>query len=77
MDLGSPREILTAECGFLVNSLDEAVAAVAEVGRVDRHACRQRAGDFSVERMVEGYLRVYEQVLSGSWLPEAVPMERP
>ncbi len=67
MDLGSPREILTAGTGFLVKSVDEAVEAVRHVREVDRRACRRRARDFSVERMVDGYVRVYEQVLNGTW----------
>ena len=64
MDLGSPREILTEDSGFLVHSVDEAVEAVRRVSEIDRRACRRRAEDFSVDRMVEDYIRVYDAVIS-------------
>ena len=43
---------------------DEAVAAIARVGEIDRAACRAHVAErFSVERMAEGYVGVYERVL--------------
>jgi glycosyltransferase involved in cell wall biosynthesis len=52
--------------GFLVPGVDEAVAAVARAATIDRAACRAAAtARFSAERMVDDYLRVYEDVLAG------------
>jgi len=66
MDLGSPREILgDGISGFLVSSVEEAVAAVRRVPTLDRAACRRWVeGRFTVDHMVEGYLRVYERLLA-------------
>ncbi len=64
MDLGSVREIIDEESGILVHSLEEAVSAVEEVARVDRQACRRRVEEnFTAERMVEGYVRVYDSIM--------------
>ncbi|HEX6511192.1 MAG TPA: glycosyltransferase family 4 protein, partial [Chloroflexota bacterium] len=67
MDLGSPREILAdGVSGFLVRSVEEAVAAVRRVHTLDRAACRRWVEErFTVDHMVEGYLRVYERLLHG------------
>ncbi|MFC6080638.1 glycosyltransferase family 4 protein [Sphaerisporangium aureirubrum] len=58
---GSMAEVVDeGVTGFLVDSLDEAVAAVARVATIDRAGCRAQAGRrFSVDQMVDGYLRVY------------------
>jgi len=66
MDLGSPREILgDGISGFLVSSVEEAVAAVRRVPTLDRAACRRWVERrFTVDHMVEGYLRVYERLLA-------------
>jgi len=62
---GSMPEIVDGGVtGFLVDSVDEAVTAVHAVDRVDRSTVRARAEErFDVERMVDGYLRVYERSL--------------
>lgn len=64
MDLGSCREVIeNRETGFLVNSVDEAVKAIARLHEIDRRACRNRVErHFSVETMVEGYERVYSMI---------------
>jgi hypothetical protein len=39
-------------------------ATVAEIGRIDRRRCRRRVEEnFTIERMVAAYERVYEQIL--------------
>ena len=65
MDLGSPREVLAhGETGFLVNSVEEAVAALDRIPEIDRRACRRRVEErFSIATMVEGYERVYREIL--------------
>jgi glycosyltransferase involved in cell wall biosynthesis len=52
--------------GFLVDTPDEAIAAVGRVGEIDRAACRRSVeARFTVERMAERYLALYENILSG------------
>ena len=63
---GSVEEVIEhGVTGFIVDSLDEAIAATREVPGLDRHTCRavfeQR---FNVTRMAIDYLSVYEQLLS-------------
>ncbi|MFI7599311.1 glycosyltransferase family 4 protein [Actinoplanes sp. NPDC049681] len=50
--------------GRLVDGVDEAVAAVADIGRIDRAACRARARSrFGADRMVDDYLRIYRELV--------------
>lgn len=59
-----PEIVRDGENGFLVGSLDEAVGAVGMLDEVPRARCRAIVEErFSVERMVDGYLRVYGRVL--------------
>jgi glycosyltransferase involved in cell wall biosynthesis len=64
MDLGSCREVIKeGQTGFLVNNVSEAVRAVGRVSEIDRSACRSRVRQyFSIEKMVEGYERVYSTI---------------
>jgi glycosyltransferase involved in cell wall biosynthesis len=64
MDLGSCREVIAdKETGYLVNSVEEAVQAIGKIDRIDRKKCRQRVEEnFTIDRMVEGYEKVYEQI---------------
>ena len=63
--LGSIPEIIkNQQTGFLVGSQEDAVAAVQAVDRLDRAFIRRyTAENFSCDQMVEGYIRVYQQVL--------------
>ncbi|WP_108251494.1 glycosyltransferase family 4 protein [Planctomonas deserti] len=63
---GSMPEIINdGVTGYVVNDLEEAVAAVELAASLDRGAVRARAFDrFEVERMVDGYLAVYEELLA-------------
>lgn len=65
MDLGSVREVVEdGVTGYVVESLDDAVAACDRVARISREACRERVQRlFSVEAMADGYLSVYRQIL--------------
>jgi glycosyltransferase involved in cell wall biosynthesis len=62
---GSVPEIVEeGKTGFIVDTVDEAVAAVDRVGELDPVYLRKYVEqNFSRERMVDGYLNVYEQVL--------------
>ncbi len=63
-DLGSCREVIAdGETGYLVNSVDEAVEAVAKIDRIDRKKCLQRVQEnFTIDKMVAGYEKVYEEI---------------
>jgi glycosyltransferase involved in cell wall biosynthesis len=58
-----PEVIDEGVTGRLVNSLEEAVAAVGRVHTIDRAACRERARErFGADRMVDDYLRIYRKL---------------
>jgi glycosyltransferase involved in cell wall biosynthesis len=63
---GSVPEIIEdGLTGFIVDSLDAAVAAVPLAQQLDRTAIRRRFEQrFTSERMARDYLRIYDQVLS-------------
>jgi glycosyltransferase involved in cell wall biosynthesis len=59
-----PEVVKHGETGFIVNSLDEAVAALQSIERLDRQALRGYVEQrFSRERMVEDYITTYTKVL--------------
>ncbi len=60
-----PEVVKHSETGFIVDSIDEAVAAIEQVKDLSGESIRQYvAQNFSVERMVDDYMRVYEEVIS-------------
>lgn len=63
-NLGSMPELIRhGSNGFLVNNTNEAVAAVAQVSRIDRQACRKYAMDkFSSTTMARHYIQLYEKI---------------
>jgi glycosyltransferase involved in cell wall biosynthesis len=64
-DRGSmPELIQSGESGFLVNTVTEAVEAVARIDTIDRAYCRRHVEKhFTVERMIRDYTHVYETIL--------------
>ena len=61
-----PEVIVDGETGFLVDDQAGAVEAVARLPTLERRRCRAHAEEkFSVDRMVDDYLRVYEGILGG------------
>jgi glycosyltransferase involved in cell wall biosynthesis len=64
---GSVPEIIEhGLTGFIVDCVDEAVAAIGPAARLDRSAIRRRFEErFTAERMARDYLSLYEKVLSG------------
>jgi glycosyltransferase involved in cell wall biosynthesis len=68
---GSVPEVIQHEqSGFIVDSLEEAVRAVGEIDKLDRQTVRCHVEEhFSRERMVEDYIRVYQEILSVSRSP--------
>jgi glycosyltransferase involved in cell wall biosynthesis len=63
-DRGSPREVIAdGKTGFLVTNVAEAVEAVGKIDRIDPQVCRKHVEEnFSIDCMVAGYEKVYEQI---------------
>jgi glycosyltransferase involved in cell wall biosynthesis len=62
-----PEIIDDGRTGLLVDSPDEAEAAIGRISALDRRAVSQAvAAHFSVGRMAEAYLDLYRRILSGS-----------
>jgi len=62
-----PEIVVDGVTGFLGRTDDELVAGVRALDTIGRAACRNHVRDhFSVEKMVEGYVAVYEHLLSGA-----------
>lgn len=64
-NLGSmPELIIHEKTGFLVSNTDEAVDAVSNIQSINRSKCTEWASSmFSRQKMVEGYLQVYKEIL--------------
>ena len=64
-DRGSMPELIeNGRSGFLVNNVDEAIEAVARINEIDRACCRIHVeGNFTVDRMINEYVQVYEMIL--------------
>jgi len=59
-----PELIKDGETGFLVKTMDQAISALKRINQISRRACREHVEkNFTVEKMVEGYERVYEKVI--------------
>jgi glycosyltransferase involved in cell wall biosynthesis len=59
-----PELIQDAKTGFLVNTVDEAVEAVSRIGDLKRMDCYSWAkSQFSCDKMVDDYYRLYQQLL--------------
>ena len=60
-----PELIEDGVTGFLVDTVEQAVAAIARIGEIDRAAPRQRVLDrFTVDRMADAYLALYREILA-------------
>ena len=70
---GSVAEIVEpGETGFVVESIEEAVAAVSRIGSIDRARCRLAfERRFTAARMARDYLRVYAEISRGQVVPIA------
>jgi glycosyltransferase involved in cell wall biosynthesis len=70
---GSVREVIEEDVtGYIVSTIDEAVAAVARCGRFNRRRCRQMFEEkFSATRMANDYLAVYRRLLGHAVRPTA------
>ena len=60
-----PEVVESGVTGFVVDTLDEMVEAIARAGALDRSACRARVeAYYSDSAVADGYLRLYEDMLS-------------
>lgn len=72
-----PEIVRDGVTGFLVDSIDEAVAAIGRISEIDRVACRRHVEErFTAERMVDDYLDVYRKVLAASAAEDERPWGR-
>lgn len=62
---GAAAEIVShQQTGYLVDSIDAMVEAMAKIGAIKRKQCRMRVEEkFTKEIMVEGYIKLYEKML--------------
>jgi glycosyltransferase involved in cell wall biosynthesis len=59
-----PEIVKDGETGFLVDTVEEAEAAVEQLGNISPRACRKNVEDnFSLETMARGYAGVYRALL--------------
>jgi glycosyltransferase involved in cell wall biosynthesis len=72
---GSVPEVITqGVTGLIVNNVEEAVDAVAEVSTLNRAACRQEfETQFTASRMARDYVNLYEAVLNAKSLSSETP----
>jgi len=60
-----PEVIADGLTGFIVSSMDEAVAAVERIPQVSRRACRKMfESRFTAPRMASEYMRIYQQQIA-------------
>ncbi len=60
-----PELVVESKTGFLVHSIDEAVAVLPAIENIRRPDCRRHAMEnFSIDKMVDGYVDVYRKILS-------------
>ena len=58
----APEIVEHGVTGFLGDTDEELIAGLQSLDQIDRAVCREQVrARFSVERMVEGYVRVYEK----------------
>jgi len=59
-----PELIQNQRTGFLVNTVDEAVDAIVQLGSINRKDCFEWANSqFSKEKMADDYFKLYQQIL--------------
>ena len=64
-----PELIENGKSGFLVNNVDEAIETVARIKEIDRTTCRRHVErHFTVDRMIDEYIQVYEMILDSERL---------
>jgi glycosyltransferase involved in cell wall biosynthesis len=69
-DRGSMPELIeNGKSGFLANNVEEAIETVVRIKEIDRTYCRSHVErHFTVDRMIDEYLQVYEMILDSERL---------
>ncbi len=63
----APELILDGETGFVVRDVDSMVAAVGRLETIEPLRCREHVeANFDIPVMVEGYLRLYRQIVGAT-----------
>ncbi len=63
-----PELVKHGETGYLLDLEDEMVEMLDRIDTLDRAKCREWVEErFGVERMVDGYERLYKMAASGCW----------
>lgn len=61
----APEIIKHGKTGYIVDSINEMIDAVKNVGKIDRRACREHvAQHFSHENMVSAYEEIFQHIIS-------------
>jgi glycosyltransferase involved in cell wall biosynthesis len=61
-----PELVLNGKTGFLVREVEEAVAVMPDVKKLNRSDCHRHAlKNFSMDKMIDGYVEVYGKILNG------------
>jgi glycosyltransferase involved in cell wall biosynthesis len=59
-----PELIEDSKTGFLVDTIEQAALAVSRIQSIDRaYCCQWASSKFSREKMIDGYLEVYNKIL--------------
>jgi glycosyltransferase involved in cell wall biosynthesis len=72
---GSVRELIPPEVGYLSDSVSDMEQAIGRLEEFDPHRCHEYVRErFTIARLTQDYLRLYERVLSGKTLNEKQPV---
>lgn len=70
----APELIVDGETGFLVQDVDSMVDAIGEIDAIDPARCRQHVeANFDAPVMVEGYLRLYREIVGAPAIVAETP----
>lgn len=72
--LGSiPEIIVHGKTGFVVDTVEDMIDAVASIEAIDRVECRRHAlKNFSARKMADGYERIYQKILFQVRVPKQI-----
>jgi glycosyltransferase involved in cell wall biosynthesis len=59
-----PEIVVNGKTGFIINTIEEGVEAVKNIGKINRSDCRKHVEEnFTTEKMVDGYEKAYESLV--------------
>lgn len=60
-----PELVIHGKTGFVVNTMEEMLDTMSEIGSIQRHECRRHALEkFNASVMADGYEKLYQKILS-------------